>query len=524
LFHPIQVVRVRQDRWVARDSSGEPARTPPRFGKSGNTSHQRTRPKEPEFDAPTYYSKSASRPAVNPAAPVPKLSVTRAVVGRSNQAARYVTGRVVAASRADGAAESGLTRLIWNQVLSYSADAMITVALAGTVFFSAAQSDQRGNVLGYLLITMAPFALVAPVIGPVLDRFQHGRRVAMATSAFGRALLAILMAQNFDNLYALFPLALGTLVLSKAYSVVRAAAAPRLVPSGMTLVTANARLSLFGLAAMLIGGGVNGLIIKVSGSYWLGLWLSAVPFVITGILCLRLPPQVDSTAPAPRHPEEPPRAAPQVRTPRLRRLRSWASRGYGPTVVMALSSACVLRWATGFLTLFLAFWVQSESHGVQAAGQLAAIGAGLGIGNAVGNIVGARVHLGHPERLVVLCAAVAAAACLVTALLFGLTSAVICMFVTGSANSLGKIALDAVIQRDVGETLRSSAFARSETFLQLSWVVGAAIGILLPLQHGGLGMGVAAAVTSVAVLLILLRAQLVRMLGGGQVQIRPETT
>jgi hypothetical protein len=165
LFHPIQVVRVRQDRWVARDSSGDPARTPPRFGKSGNTSHQRTRPKEPEFDAPTYYSKSASRPAVNPAAPVPKLSVTRAVVGRSNQAARYVTGRVVAASRADGAAESGLTRLIWNQVLSYSADAMITVALAGTVFFSAAQSDQRGNVLGYLLITMAPFALVAPVIG-----------------------------------------------------------------------------------------------------------------------------------------------------------------------------------------------------------------------------------------------------------------------------------------------------------------------------------------------------------------------
>ena len=78
---------------------------------------------------------------------------------------------------------------------------------------------------------MAPFALVAPVIGPVLDRFQHGRRVAMATSAFGRALLAILMAQNFDNLYALFPLALGSLVLSKAYSVVRAAAAPRLVPT-----------------------------------------------------------------------------------------------------------------------------------------------------------------------------------------------------------------------------------------------------------------------------------------------------
>ena len=514
---------------MARDGSGDTARARPRLGKSGNTPHRQTRPKEPEYDAPTYYSRSATPPPVSPAAragpPAKPPSVTRAVVGRSNQAARYVTGKVVAASRADGAAESGLTHLIWNQVLSYSADAMITVALAGTVFFSAAQSDQRGNVLGYLLVTMAPFALVAPVIGPVLDRFQHGRRVAMATSAFGRALLAIFMAQNFDNLYALFPLALGSLVLSKAYSVVRAAAAPRLVPSGMTLVTANARLSLFGLVAMLIGGGVNGLVIKVSGSYWLGLWLSAVPFVITGVLCLRLPPQVDSTLPVARHPGEPPRPAQPVKTPpRLRRLRSWASRGYGPNVVTALSSACVLRWATGFLTLFLAFWIQSEAHGVEAAGQLAAIGAGLGLGNAVGNIVGARVHLGHPERLVVLCAGIAAAACVVTTLLFGLTSAVICMFITGSANSLGKIALDAVVQRDVDETLRSSAFARSETFLQLSWVIGAAIGILLPLQHGGLGLGVAAAVTSGSVLLILLRARLVRVLGARRVQIRPETT
>ena len=125
----------------------------PTRGKSGNTSHQRTRPKPPEFDAPTYYSRSATPPPVNPAAPaVPpaKQSVPRAVVGRSNQAARYVTGKVVAASRADGASESGLTQLIWNQVLSYGADAMITVALDGTVFFAAAQSDQRGNVLGYL--------------------------------------------------------------------------------------------------------------------------------------------------------------------------------------------------------------------------------------------------------------------------------------------------------------------------------------------------------------------------------------
>ena len=77
---------------------------------------------------------------------------------------------MISASKADGAEESGLTALIWNQVLSYGTDAMITVALAGTVFFGASAHAQRGNVLLYLLITMAPFAVVAPVIGPALDR------------------------------------------------------------------------------------------------------------------------------------------------------------------------------------------------------------------------------------------------------------------------------------------------------------------------------------------------------------------
>ncbi len=436
-----------------------------------------------------------------------KVTVTRAVAARGQQAARYVTNKVVAASKADGADESGMTQLIWNQVLSFAADAMITVALAGTVFFSAAKSDQRGNVLGYLLITMAPFAVVAPVIGPVLDRFQHGRRGAMAVSAFGRAVLAVLMAQNFNNLFALFPLALGSLVLSKAYSVVRAAAAPRLVPQGMSLVTANARLSLFGLGAMLIGGGFAGAIIKLTGSYWIGLWLTAVPFAATGFFALKLPKQVDSAAPAARHPEEPPRPGEVVKVPPIGRIRSWAGRGYGPSVVTALQGASMLRFSTGFLTLFLAFWIQNASHGLQAASQLGAIGAGVGIGNAVGTALGARVHLGHPDRLVVFCCAITAISCTVTALTFGLTAAVICMFFVAAVNSLGKVSLDAVIQRDVGETYRSSAFARSETFLQLAWVIGATIAILLPIGHGALGLGVAAAVTCSSVVYIVIRSR-----------------
>jgi hypothetical protein len=54
---------------------------------------------------------------------------------------------------------------------------------------------------------------------------------------------------------------------------------------------------------------------------------------------------------------------------------------------------------------------------------------------------------------------------------------------------MGKLSLDALVQRDVPERHRTSAFARSETLLQLSWVIGGFIGIALPLiPRVGLGV------------------------------------
>ncbi len=230
-----------------------------------------------EFSNPTYHHTAAEardrngqRSAASSAA-----GVTRNALVLSHRAARTVTRKVISASKADGADESGLTALIWNQVLSYGTDAMVVVALAGTVFFGASANAQRGNVLLYLLITMAPFAVVAPVIGPVLDRFQHGRRWTMAGTGAGRATLALVMATHPSDLLILYPCALGSLVMSKAYSVLRAAAAPRLVPPGLTLTEVNARLSIFGLGSTMVLGGLVGALIKVTGSYSLGLVVTA---------------------------------------------------------------------------------------------------------------------------------------------------------------------------------------------------------------------------------------------------------
>src|SRR5690606_23642056 len=80
------------------------------------------------------------------------------------------------ATHAHGAGESGLGKLIELHGVNGAGDVMITVALASTVFFSVPTDEARGRVALYLAITMAPFTLLAPVVGPLLDRLPHGRR------------------------------------------------------------------------------------------------------------------------------------------------------------------------------------------------------------------------------------------------------------------------------------------------------------------------------------------------------------
>ena len=523
---------------------GDDAKPRGRFSKSGHTSHRpRTgepapappppppppyQPPPPNYEAPAYQRPQYERPHDGYGSPTyhhgpgsgeqeragattaggAALLIGRAAITQTNRAARVITRKVITASKARGAEESGLTALIWNQVLSYGTDAMITVALAGTVFFGASANAQRGNVLLYLLITMAPFAVVAPVIGPALDRLQHGRRWTMAATGIGRAVLAIVMAGHPSDLLVLYPCALGSLVLSKAYAVLRASAAPRLVPPGMTLTEANARLTIFGLGSTLVLGAVVGVLIKITGSYSFGLYVTAAGFGACAYFAFRLPKQIDSAVAAPRHPQEPVRPRQQDRVPPMSRIQSWARRGFDPHLVVALQGESVLRLLSGLLTIYLAFYVESTRHGLSAALFLALVIGAAGAGNFAGTAIGTRVKMNKPEAVITLSTIIAGAVCLLVALTFSPTFAAIGMFISAVSNALSKIALDALIQRDVIETLRSSAFARSETFLQLAWVIGATIGVGLPSTSSGdaaIAFVVAGVITGAAGLFVFLR-------------------
>jgi hypothetical protein len=188
------------------------------------------------------------------------------------------------------------------------------------------------------------------------------------------------------------------------------------------------------------------------------------------------------------------------------RLRTWAKRGFPDHLVTALQGESVLRFLSGLLTIFLAFYVESTAHGVRAAAELGAVIGAAGIGNFAGTAVGTKLKLRRPEVVIIVSATSAAVTCILVAVLFNITMAVVGMLVSAVTNSLSKIALDALIQRDVVETMRSSAFARSETFLQLSWVLGAAVGVLLPVTHGGaIGFLVAGIVVGLVAFVVLVR-------------------
>ena len=127
----------------------------------------------------------------------------------------------------------------------------------GTLFFTLPTDQARPQVAQFLLLTMAPFAVVAPFIGPFLDRFRHGRRWAIGRHR-GPAGVPVLGVAGvaLNNSLWLFPAALGCLVASKAFTVTRASAVPRLLPDGFTLVNANSRISMANVGGAAIGGGI----------------------------------------------------------------------------------------------------------------------------------------------------------------------------------------------------------------------------------------------------------------------------
>ncbi|AJT65042.3 MFS transporter [Streptomyces chattanoogensis] len=403
------------------------------------------------------------------------------------------------ATHAHGAGESGLSKLIELHAVNAAGDMMITVALASTVFFSVPTDQARGRVALYLAVTMAPFALLAPVVGPLLDRVPHGRRAAMAGAMLARALLALTMSGAVaTGGLELYPAALGVLVASKAYGVVRSAVVPRLLPPRISLVKANSRVTLAGLLATGVAAPA-GAGLHLIGPEW-PLYGAFVVFVAGTVLSFSLPHKVDSAKGEGRARL----ASHEAVAVSGGRPTKPGLRTVGPSVLHGLQANACLRALSGFLTFFLAFLLREHPlGGLGPATSLGLVVVAAGTGNALGTAVGAWLKARGPEAIIAGVLGLALSATVLAAVFYSVIAIVVVTAVAASAGfcqALAKLSLDAMIQRDVPEAVRTSAFARSETALQMAWVVGGAIGISLPLI-GVVGMSVAAGLVATGVAL-----------------------
>jgi hypothetical protein len=391
--------------------------------------------------------------------------------------------RVRTAARADGADGSGLSALISVHALHAAGDALVAVALAGTLFFSVPIGEARSRVALYLVLTMLPFSLLIPVAGPLLDRFPHGRRTVLAVTTGGRGLLTWVMAGVLTGL-ALYPLALVVLVLSRAYGVARAAAVPRVRPPAVGLVSTNARLNVAavtaGAGAAAIGAGIS----AVAGSGPV-LRLASVLLLLGGVLALRLPEHVDE-------PIDRAADAPSLTAVVRFRLSRTAAVVTGP-----LAAALGLRAVAGLLTIFLAFLLRAES----APGLLVgAVVAAAAFGQLGGTGAAARLPEKRARALSFVALALPVLPCLLVAGTGSGLWVVASAGAVGVSISLSRFALDAAVQQHVAPRSISTAFARSETGLQLAWVGGGAIALVLP-TSASVGFTVAALLPVLALVL-----------------------
>lgn len=384
--------------------------------------------------------------------------------------------RPPARSGSTGLSRSPFSRLAVVHMLAVAGDTFVTMALAGSLFFSISPDAARSRVGLYLLLTVAPFAVVAPLLSPVVDRTRGGRRALLIGSAASRAIVCLSMATHLDSLI-LFPEAFAVLVLSKIHMVTKSALVPGTVSGDGELVAANSRLAILSVLAGFAASIPGVIVLKIGplGSPWV-VRLAALTFVATAIAGFRL--------------TRPERGANRLAMPAIGEAELHAA-----SVRMAATAMGVLRAVVGFLTFLVAFAFRDDNAPAWWFGAvLAASMAGSFVGAAVAPRLRRRVA---EERMLQGSLALVVGTGLLALWLGGRPVTALLAFAVGVAASSGKLAFDSIVQRDAPDAVRGRTFARFETRFQLAWVVGAAFPVAFHLPSD-MGFGLLALLAAVA--------------------------
>ena len=158
-----------------------------------------------------------------------------------------------------------LVRLTIAHGLAGAADAFVTVSLAGSLFFNVSPDASRRQVLLYLLITMAPLAVLAPLVGPTVDRFRRWQRFVASIFYLLACPLPVSPSSASCSTSPSTRLRWLLLIASKASGVVKQTLVQRLVDDPDELVATNARLARFASITAAIGVGMAAGLLAAAG-------------------------------------------------------------------------------------------------------------------------------------------------------------------------------------------------------------------------------------------------------------------
>ena len=363
-------------------------------------------------------------------------------------------------------------------VIQAAASGLVTISLAGSLFFSISPNAAKSKVLLYLVLTIAPFALVGPALSPLLDRGQQARRTSVAVAMGGSALICLGMAGNIHDLL-LFPEAFVVLVLGKLYVVARAAIVPEMVADEDDLASTNAKLavlaSLGGFAILPFGLGLLKL-----GAPWV-LRFAAVVFLLGTISALRLPRPhrvtftKDASGYSKRRPNRP---RPATYREVARERRGLGLPIYAGGVLAGVNAMSVARASVGFVAFFLAFTLRRAHAATWWFGLFIVASA---IGSLIGSIIVPRLRRVLNERQIIIFAlGLIAIGGFGAGIVNGRWSQIMLTFVVGIGPTSARSALDSIVQHNVPPALLGRTFGRIETRLQLIWVIASLLGVIVP--------------------------------------------
>jgi hypothetical protein len=373
-------------------------------------------------------------------------------------------------------------------------EAAMTIALANSLFLSISPEAARGKVILFLALSLAPFSVVTPFIGPLVDRMRGGRRLVVILAATLRALVTFFMIGRIDSL-TLFPLAFAALVLSKTYSVSKSALVPIVVREEEALVEANSRL---GLVSGLVGFATAipaGLLQLFSENATLG--LSFGLFVTAAVSAWHLPRDVRVA--------EGPRTEREIRELRSRR------------VTRSVAAMRLMRGLVGLMFFHMAFWLRDQKAGTVWFGFAVSLSALATMSaNAVAPVVRRRLR---EETMLVASLIATAVAGLSCTWIGGVTGGVILVAVVNACAALCRLAYEAVVQSDAPDANRARAFASFETQFQLAWVGAGLVPVVLRLP-GEFGFFCVGLVGMIGTLLFVLRVRVERRFRGARATSR----